>query len=116
MRDLHEVVDLRPGTDHRVVDAASIDRRVGADLDVVLDDAAADMRDLVVNPVAIHVAKPVGAEACAGVHVTRAPSVVPLYTVTAGKDADVRPDDDARPDDTCASIHVPVADRRRRRR
>ena len=35
-----------PGADDRVVDAPAIDRRVRADLDVVLDDAAADMRNL----------------------------------------------------------------------
>ena len=35
-----------PGADDRVVDAAAVDRRVRADLDVVLDDAAADMRNL----------------------------------------------------------------------
>ena len=33
--DVHEVVDLRAGADHGVVDAAAIDRRVRADLDVV---------------------------------------------------------------------------------
>src|SRR4051812_14595522 len=46
VRDLYEIVNLRTRADHRVVDAAAIDRRVGADLDVVLDDASADMRNL----------------------------------------------------------------------
>ena len=46
VRDLHEVVDLRPRADDRVVDAPAVDRRVRADLDVVLDDAAADMWNL----------------------------------------------------------------------
>ena len=46
VRDLHEIVDLRPRADDRVVDAAAVDRRVRADLDVVLDEAAADMRNL----------------------------------------------------------------------
>ena len=45
VRDVHEVVDLRARADHRVVDAAAVDRRVRADLDVVLDDAAADVRE-----------------------------------------------------------------------
>ena len=68
VRDVHEVVDLRPRADHRVVDAAAIDRRVRADLDVVLDDAPADVRDLRVRAVAEHVAEAVGPEPRAGVH------------------------------------------------
>ena len=48
VRDLDEVVDLRAGADARLADGGTIDRRVGADLDVVLDDDAADLRDLVV--------------------------------------------------------------------
>src|SRR5207248_11318772 len=42
--DLHEVVDLRPRPHDGVVHAAAIDGRVGADLDVVADDAAPDLR------------------------------------------------------------------------
>src|SRR5206468_2417101 len=68
VRDVHEVVDLRPRADHRVVDAPAIDRRVRADLDVVLDDAATDVRNLVVSSVPIHVAESVGAEPRTGVH------------------------------------------------
>ena len=42
VRDLHEVVDLRAGANPRFADRGPIDRRVGADLDVVFDhDAAA---------------------------------------------------------------------------
>ena len=44
--DLDLVIDLRPLADHRVAVGAAVDRRVGADLDVVLDDDAADLRDL----------------------------------------------------------------------
>src|SRR4051794_31731130 len=35
VRDMNEVVDLSARADHRVIDAAAIDRRVRADLDVV---------------------------------------------------------------------------------
>ncbi len=44
--DLHEIIDLRPLADDRVAIGAAIDRRAGADLDVVLDDHAADLRHL----------------------------------------------------------------------
>src|SRR6185295_15460427 len=44
--DLDQVVELDVVLDHRVVDRAAIDRRVGADLDVRTDDDAPDLRDL----------------------------------------------------------------------
>ncbi len=44
--DLDEIVDLGPLADDRVAIGAAIDRRSGADLDVVLDDHAADLRRL----------------------------------------------------------------------
>ena len=42
--DLHEIVDLGAFADDRVAIGAAVDRRPGADLDVVLDDDAADLR------------------------------------------------------------------------
>src|SRR6185437_2884042 len=62
VRNLYEIIDLGPGADDRVVDAATVDRRVRADLDVVFDDAAADVRNLDVLTVALHVAESVGPE------------------------------------------------------
>ena len=44
--DLHEVIDLGALADHRVAAGAAIDRGVGADLDIVLDDDPADLRHL----------------------------------------------------------------------
>ena len=43
--DLHEIVDLGAFADDRVGHRAAIDRGVGADLDIVLDDDAADLRN-----------------------------------------------------------------------
>ena len=51
VRDLHEVVDLGAGRDARLADRRTIDRRVRADLDVVFDDDAADLRNLQVRAV-----------------------------------------------------------------
>ena len=44
--DLHEVVDLGAGTNAGLADRGTIDRGVGADLDIVLDDdrLAADLQ------------------------------------------------------------------------
>ena len=44
--DLNQVVDLGSLADDRVAVGAAVDRRPGADLDVVLDDDAADLRHL----------------------------------------------------------------------
>ena len=44
--DLDLVVELHVVLDHRVVDRAAVDRGVGADLAVVADEHAADLRDL----------------------------------------------------------------------
>ena len=44
--DLHQIVDLGPFADDRVAVGAAVDRRPGADLDVVLNDDAADLRHL----------------------------------------------------------------------
>ena len=44
--DLDQIVDLGALADHRVAAGAAVDRGVGADLDVVLDDDAADLRHL----------------------------------------------------------------------
>src|SRR5687768_18418154 len=68
VRDVNEVVDLRPGANNCVVNAAAIDRGVRPDLDVLLDDAAADVGDLVVRAITKHVTEAVTADARAGVN------------------------------------------------
>ena len=60
---LHEIVDLRPVPDPRVVDAPAIDRRVRADLDVVPNNAAAHLRKLHVRALSKHVPKAIAADA-----------------------------------------------------
>src|SRR6185437_2052574 len=68
VRDVYQVVDLRAGADHRVVHAAAIDGRVGADLDVVADDAASDVRNLGVATLTRHVAETIAAQPRPRVH------------------------------------------------
>ena len=59
MTDLNQVVDLGSLADDRVADGAAIDRGLSPDLDVVLDDDAADLRDLGVAARPQHVAEPI---------------------------------------------------------
>src|SRR6185436_7976961 len=70
VRDVDQVVDLRSSPDHRVVDAAAVDTGVGADLDVVADQAATHVRNLAVRlaPFARDVAEPVAPQHRARVH------------------------------------------------
>src|SRR5690606_4177711 len=46
--DLHEVVDLAAFADHRIAQGPAVDGRIGADLDAILNDHAAQLRDLAV--------------------------------------------------------------------
>src|SRR5262249_15820800 len=46
---LHQVVDLGPLADYRVTDCAAVNRRAGAYLDIVLNNHAADLRNLEVS-------------------------------------------------------------------
>src|SRR5688500_10762234 len=66
--DLDLVVELDALLDHRVVERAAVDRGVGADLDVVADAHAADLRDL--DPAALvgRDAEAVGADDRPGMH------------------------------------------------
>src|SRR5690606_36662653 len=66
MGDLDEIIYLGPLADHRIGKRAAIDRGVGADLDVVLDDDAAELGHLVEAGAARHVAEAVLADAHAG--------------------------------------------------
>ena len=67
MGDHHQVVDLAAAADHGVGPAAAVDRAVGADLDVVLDQHAAELRHLEVAVGAEREAEAVLADARAGV-------------------------------------------------
>src|SRR5690348_1913716 len=48
VRDVDEVVHFRARADHRVADAATVDSGASADLDVIRNVTAADVRNLVV--------------------------------------------------------------------
>ena len=65
-RDLDEIVDLRPLADDGIAVAAAVDGRVGADLDIVLDDHPPDLRHLQVPLGAGHEAETILSDANAG--------------------------------------------------
>ena len=52
MPDLHQVVQLGPGTDARLAHRRPVHRGVGAELDVVLDDHRRHLRNLLVRAIA----------------------------------------------------------------
>jgi len=61
--DVHQVVDLGAVSHHGVIDTAAVDGAVGADFDVIADDAASDVRNLLVSAVFEDIAEPIAAEA-----------------------------------------------------
>ena len=65
--DLHQVVDLGARADARRLEGAAINRRAGADLDVVADLDAAQLRHLDVLAVLKTIAETIGAEHGVGV-------------------------------------------------
>jgi hypothetical protein len=44
--DLNEIINHRARANHRIRAGAAVDRRVGADLDIVADDDASELRQL----------------------------------------------------------------------
>jgi hypothetical protein len=69
VRDLHQIIDGGARADDRVAHRAAIDRAIAADLHIVFDDHAAQLRD--------------AQEACRARHETE----------TFAADADIRRDD-----------------------
>src|SRR2546421_7116750 len=108
--DLHEVVDLRPRADDRVVNAAAVDGRVRTDLHVVADDAAPHLRDLARQLAALarHVAEAIRPEPHAGVQDDPASHDRPAVADHLGQELHVVTQLDAVPQHAPgADAHVP---------
>src|SRR6266850_3417354 len=71
--DLNEIVDLGPAADDRLAEHGAIDRRVRADVHVVLDHDDAHLRDLAVSTPVEDVAEAVAADDGAGLDDDAAP-------------------------------------------
>ena len=97
VRDLHKIVDLGALADDGVAGRAAVDRDVGADFHVVLNDDAADLRDF---PMALRrrqIAEPVLADAGAGMD-DHAVADQRVQHRRAGADRAIAADRDARAD------------------
>ena len=90
---VHQVVQLGPAADDRVVDAAPVDAGVGADLHLILQDAAPHVRDPAMPRGAGEIAETVAAEHRARLDTTRLPMRVPGVAHHPRADDGVIPDD-----------------------
>src|SRR6478672_14845 len=108
--DLDLVVELDAILDHRVFERAAIDRGVRADLDIVADAHAADLRDLDPAFAVERETEAVGADHGAGMHDHSVADEAAVVHADAGMEARIgpygsiasnrnaRPDQRARPD------------------
>ena len=116
--DLHEIINFGALADDRVLKGAAIDGRIGADLDVVLDDDAADLRHLEVAAAAHGEAEAVLADAHARMD-DDAVADQGVGDASPGPDVAVAADGDAIADDGVGGDARAAADagpRGRRRR
>ena len=99
VRDVHEVVELRPLPDHRRPEGRAVDRDVGADLDLVLDHHRARVTKVDMLLAVVDIAEPAAPDDGAGMDDARKRQMDPVV------ERDVRVDDRLLPD-----LHV-VSDR-----
>src|SRR5579872_677638 len=107
--DLHQIVDFRPLADDRVAIGAAVDRRAGADLDIVLNDDAADLRHFRVAARPHGEAESVLADMDAGMD-DDAVADQGAENRRAGADGAVAPDPDVRANDGVGADHRSGAD------
>src|SRR5256885_4193307 len=60
--DLYEVVDFRPFTDDSRAERAAIDRNIGANFNIVMDNHVADLRYFAVNASVEHISESIRAD------------------------------------------------------
>ena len=94
MGDLDQVIDLGALLDQRLADGGSIDRNISAEFDVILDRDPAELRNLIVSSLILHIAESVASDNRAAV------------------DDDPRADGAAFPDDDVGIEQRIVPDRR----
>ena len=67
--NLHEIVEFDTIADHRVIDRAAVNRRIGADFNVIPDPDTANLRNLhQTSPVVLCKAEAVRSNDGAGMH------------------------------------------------
>src|SRR5579863_9155874 len=106
--DLALVIDLARLADHSVADAAAIDRRAGTDLDAVLDDDTAGLRNLQLRGV-FGIAKTVLTDPAAGMN-DHAIADQRVRDRATGADPAVAADRDVRTDHRVGGDQSPCTD------
>src|SRR5690606_40477660 len=120
--ELHQVIDLRSVPDNGVADGAPVNGGVGADLDVLTDHTAADLRDPPVPPLPPDEAEPGFADPRPTVDDGAVADHDPIVERCVGVDRDTVADaavladdrvgaDLARPNDRTAADHRERTDR-----
>ena len=85
--DLDEIVDFCATADFCVAQGAPVDGAVGADLNIVLDDYSADLRNLAVVVLIENVAEPVRADHRAGVDADALGQAASVINADVGEEA-----------------------------
>src|SRR3954451_4952720 len=102
---MHKVVDLRPAPDAGLIERASINRRIGSDLDVILDRQSPNLREFVVvaGLAVAHVSESVAAQDRPRMHNDAISQSCPRINRDVGIQFAVTSDRDFSPDGaTCA--------------
>src|SRR5215471_35616 len=107
--DLDEVVDLGATADDGLAEGRTVDRRVRADLDVLLDPHDPHLRDLAVPLAVPEVSEPVGADDRAGVEDSPRADPAALEHGGVGMQEAVFADDGVLPDVGAGAEDRPVA-------
>src|SRR2546423_4390125 len=109
--DVHQIVDFGAVADDGVVDAATVDCSIGTNLDIVADDTAAHMGNLLVGSIAKDVTESVAADARTGVNEHSLPQRRAGINRNARPEARTIANPDAVADDTVRPNHHTVAQR-----
>src|SRR6185437_5224701 len=107
--DLHEIIDLGALADHRVAQGPPIDGGIGADLDPVLDDDPAKLRNLAIGDAMVEPAEAFRPDPGAGMQ-HDVVAQMGTFDADVGRDGAVASDGDARPDDRVRADHGTTPD------
>src|SRR5690349_6006130 len=112
VRDVDQVIDFGASSHDRVVDTASIDGGVRPDLDIVANDAPADVRDLLVRSIAEHITKSVATDSRPGVNEHALTDLGSGINCDAGPQPRTSADRHPIPNHAVRANHHAVSDRR----
>ncbi len=82
--NLDEIVDFSTPLDQRPAECRAVDRHIGSQFHVVLDDDAAKLRGILMASLMLHVSEPVGSDHGSTVHDHSRAREQPSRTTTLG--------------------------------